>query len=188
MKGLSKREKFLLISSIITIISYLYCFHYLLFFLNKIRDLNIEIKELENQNCTQKSLETIQINFEIPQSEDSSKIISNIKKYADSLDLTLNRISFNTPFEIKDINYKNNIKKLKLYADKVQVILSGDYKNICSFIKYCEEDKRICEIKNLILIKSDKGFNAHLQIYYYFLSDNEAEKEGYSDYEIIYNE
>ncbi|SKA81869.1 hypothetical protein SAMN05443428_104128 [Caloramator quimbayensis] len=185
MKNLSKREKFLLFTAIAFMILYLYYAYYLLFFLNKIRDLNMKIKEIENNKYKYKSEESIKLYTGIPKSEESFKAISDIKSFSDSFNLSLIRIDFKTPYEVKDIRY-SSIKQMKLYAVPVEVILNGGYENICNFIKSFEENKRICEIDSVQFKKSDVSFSAYINILYYFLTnDGEVERGNGTQYESI---
>lgn len=188
MKDLSKREKFLLLTAIAVIMLYVYYAYYLLFFLNKIRDLNVIIKEIENNKDKYKYEESIKLYSDIPKSEENFKIISDIKSFSDSFNLSLLRINFNMPYEVKDIRYSST-KQMKLYAVPVEIILNGGYEDICAFIKSCEENKRICEINSAKLKKLDIGYSALLQIsYYFFNNDGEVEKDNGTYYGTISSE
>ncbi|WP_168190047.1 type 4a pilus biogenesis protein PilO [Caloramator sp. E03] len=153
--------------------------------MNKIKDLNFKIKILEekkNSNIYENySDELIKLSLYIPKSEDNSKIINRLKSFCETLSLTLYSVDFSSPYEIKNYSKSDNINVMNLYAIPVDVEIKGSYENLCNFIKCCEEDERICQIKSLDIKRNEQSYIAHLQILYYYLKSVEVEEDFGSD-------
>lgn len=184
MNSLTKREKVLFFAAIILLILYIYFFYYLLPIINNIKVLSSKINKLEEKSSlniyNNYSDELVKLSSYIPKSEDNSKIINRLKSSCEALSIILYSIDFSLPYEIKNYSKLNNLNAIGLYAIPVDIDIKGSYENLCSFIKCCEEDERMCQIKNLDIKKNDKYYFAHLKILYYYLKED-SEAENYFD-------